>query len=304
MELDTYLSEKQKRRKKRRRYVRLVFALVVVGAVLVGGAWLVFRSPLFRITNIAVAGNNAVSSDSVTTLLQSSVLRDHSFWKSLLGINNILIWPRTLTTSDLAFIPQLASLTITKDYLARTVVANVAERTPFGIWCFVVSGAGGDSAGGGGTGNAAATSPAATTAGAATSSGATMANEDCYWFDSQGVLFGKTFDTQGSLMFSVHDYSQDDRGLGGTILSPEFVPNLISIVNVLRASGVQVNEIALNNISLEEIDVATYNGPALYFSLRFPADEDLAVLQNLMAKPSFSKLQYVDFTVANRAYYK
>ena len=39
-------------------------------------------------------------------------------------------------------------------------------------------------------------------------------------------------------------------------------------------------------------------------SLRFPADDDLAVLQSLMSKPSFNNLQYVDFRVENRAFYK
>ncbi|MGC9598776.1 MAG: hypothetical protein ABSE18_00065 [Minisyncoccia bacterium] len=286
MELDAYLSDKQKKRKKRRRYLYVFLALLVVYMVLVGTAWIAFRSPWLRIKNITVEGNNTVSSDSVTTLLQSSVLRDHNFLKSLLGINNMLIWPSTLATSDLAFIPQLASVTLAKDYLSRTITIEVTERAPFGIWCFV-------------SGIAGPLAPAAVA-----SDTTALENENCYWFDSQGVLFARTFDTQGSQMFSVHDYSQSGRGLGNKILPDEFVPNLVSIVNVIRTSGIQVDDVALKDIGLQEIDVTTYDGPTLYFSLRFPADEDLAVLQNLMAKPGFNTLQYIDFTVENRAYYK
>ncbi len=286
MELGAYLSDKQKKRKRRRRYAYAILACAFVFFLALGTAWVAFRSPWLRIKNITITGNNAVSSDSVTTLLQSSVLRDHNFLKSLLGINNMLIWPSTLATSDLVFIPQLASVALAKDYFSRTVTIEVAERAPFGIWCFV-------------SGISGSLAPAAVASGTAA-----LGNENCYWFDSQGVLFARTFDTQGSLMFAIHDYSQSGRGLNNKVLPDEFVPNFVSIMNVIRASGVQVDDVALKDIGLQEIDVATYDGPTLHFSLRFPADEDLAVLQSLMAKPGFDNLAYIDFTVENRAYYK
>ncbi len=286
MELDAYLSDKQKKRKRKRRYGYAILVCAFIFFLVLGAAWVAFRSPWLRIKNITVEGNSAVSSDSVTTLLQSSVLRDHNFLKSLLGINNMLIWPSTLATSDLVFVPQLASVAIAKDYVSRTVAIEVTERAPFGIWCFVSSISG-------------PLAPAAVASDTASSE-----DENCYWFDNQGVLFSRTFDTQGSLMFAIHDYSQNGRGLNNRALPDEFVPNLISIVNVIRASGVHVDDVALRDIGLQEIDVTTYDGPSLYFSLRFPADEDLSVLQNLMAKPGFNKLQYVDFRVENRAYYK
>lgn len=270
MQLDAYLSEKHKRRRKRRQYAYAVLALTCAALVIIGAAWFMFRSPFVRIVKISVTGNNAVPADAVTALLQSSVLRDHNIWHALLGINNILIWPSALPTSDLALIPQLASITISKDYLSRTVTAQVTERAAVGIWCY--------------TGNA--------------------ASGDCYSFDNGGVLFERTFDTQGGGIIAVHDYSQKDPGLLGKILPDEFVPNLISILNALQASGIRTDQVALQSIDLQQIDVTTADGPALHFSLRFSADEDLPVLQGLMAKPNFSKLQYIDFTVENRAYYK
>ena len=83
-----------------------------------------------------------------------------------------------------------------------------------------------------------------------------------------------------------------------------FVPNMLSVLDAVKASGLTVKEISLNNMGLEELDVSTYNGPDIYFSLRFSAAEDLSVLQGLMQKPNFSSLQYVDFRTENRAYYK
>jgi hypothetical protein len=129
-------------------------------------------------------------------------------------------------------------------------------------------------------------------------------DESCFWFDNTGTLFQKAFDTEGSELFAVHDYAQTGLGVGGKILPDLFISNLISILDTIEASSLTIKEIALNDLSLEEIDVSTYNGPMLYFSLRFSASEDLPVLQELMEKPGFSSLQYVDFRTENRAYYK
>jgi hypothetical protein len=73
---------------------------------------------------------------------------------------------------------------------------------------------------------------------------------------------------------------------------------------VLKESGLSVQAIELNDLSLEEVDVLTANGPELYFSLQFPADEYLPVIQKLMAQSNFDDLQYVDCRTENRLFYK
>jgi hypothetical protein len=275
MEIDSYLSQKHRKRKKRRGYIYGTAFVLFLYAIFWGVAWLVLRSPVFRVDAVVVAGNQDVSTDTVTAILDASVIRSgdavkngQSGVKALLGLENMLVWPSAIPTSDLALAPQLSNITISKDYFSHTVTANVTERTPFAIWCLM------------------------------------NGDQSCYWFDDQGIVFQRTFATQGSALLSVNDYSQTHLGLGATVLPDDFTPNLISILNVLKTSGVNVNQIALNDLSLQEIDVTTYNGPALYFSLRFPADDDLPVLQNLMTTTKFSKLQYVDFRVDNRVYYK
>lgn len=265
-----YLSEKHKRRKKKRIYFSLVIGLFAAYFLFLGLFWIVVRSPLFRMDAVIVKGNQNVAAEDVATLLRASALRDHGFVKALLGFRSMFTWPNTIGSDDLKFIPQLASISITKDYVAHTVTATVAERAPFAIWCLMPK----------------------------------MDDEQCYWFDDNGVAFGRTFDTEGSLVFAIHDYSENKPGLNGKVLPDEFMPNLISIIDVLKESGIGVKEIALNDLGLEEIDVSTYNGPSLYFALRFPAANDGPVLESLMSKPNFGKLQYVDFRIENRAYYK
>jgi hypothetical protein len=192
-------------------------------------------------------------------------------------MNNMLAWPRSLATSDVALVPQLAGITLQKNYGSHTVTAVVAERIPSAIWCAMPS---------------------------TLANGDLSGDESCFWFDDTGTLFQKAFDTEGSELFAVHDYAQSGLAIGGKILPDPFVPNMISILDTLEASGLTAKEIALRDLSLEEVDVSTYNGPALYFSLRFSATEDLSTLQQLMEKPDFNSLQYLDFRTENRVYYK
>jgi hypothetical protein len=276
MQIDRYVADRRRRQKKRRKYFWAVAGFLAVYFIAFGIFYLIVRAPAFQTDKITVEGNSAVPTQEIMDLLQAGVIRrndeltaPNSGLKAMLGFNNLLIWPDTLPTSTIATIPQLAGVTIAKNYFLHTITITVTERQPFAVWC-------------------------------------QMPADDCYWFDSTGIAFEHTLDTAGGAIEVIHDYSSSTAplDLGEPVLSPEFMPNLISILNVLQQSGIGVADISLQDISLQQINVTTAEGPMLYFSLRFSADEDLPVLQNLMAMPGFDKLQYVDFTVENRAYYK
>lgn len=295
MEVDSYISAKQQKRRKREMWFYAAAAFVSAYLVLVGFAWVFLSAPLFRVDAVTVKDNSAVSQGDVIALVESAALRSRGFlyWKAILGYGNMLVWPSSLSAADLSWNPRLASVTLSKNYWTHTITINVTERDPFGVWCFARGAAG-------------AASPIAS-AGSTSSTAAAAApppNENCYLFDESGFIFARTLDTQGSLIYVVHDYSQTPGHISDHILPQEFISNMVSILDVLRASGISVSDITLNDLSLEEVDVATNNGPALYFSLRFPSDEDLQVLESIMTRADFNKLQYVDFRVENRAYYK
>lgn len=282
-QINSYVSDRRKKRQKIRIYLFSVIAFLFIYFIFAGIAWTVLRSPIFRVNQVVIQGNQSVPSADITTLLDASVIKkgdiageSNNGFKALLGFHNMLVWPDTLPTSDLAMTPQLATISLQKDYWAHVVTVNVTEREPFGIWCYD-----------------------------ATTTVADVINgEQCYWFDKTGTIFERAFDTQGSAIPVVHDYSEKARGLNEEILPDEFVPNLISILNVMRETGLTVSAITLPDISLQQINVTIANGPVIYFSLRFPADEDLPVIQNLMGQPGFNKIGYVDATTQNRIYYK
>jgi hypothetical protein len=275
--LEDYLSEKQRKKKMLRRKLWWAFGILTVFFAALLVAWFITESPVFRVDRITVTGNYAVASSDVITLLQASVGLHPTFFSRMLGMGNMLTWPKALRASDVALVPQLASVSIQKNYGDHTLTATVHERAPLAIWCEMPR---------------------------TDAYGNPSGDETCFWFDDTGTLFQKAFDTEGSEIFAVHDYSQTGLGIDGKILPDLFVQNMLSILGAIKASGLTPEEIALHDIGLEEVDVSTYGGPMIYFSLRFNAMEDLPVLQQLLAKPNFNSLQYIDFRTENRAYYK
>jgi hypothetical protein len=294
MQITPYVSDRKKKRKRIRAYFFVTVGLLVLYGIFFATQWVIVRSPLFRVDQVVVQGNSAVASADVITLAEASAPADGDVFRAALTFKNMLLWPDAIPQKELQMIPQLASANISKDFFSHTITITVTERTPFGIWCFSAP-----------TGVMSAVPPASVTSTGATSfGGATNTNAPCYWFDNTGILFEKATETQGSLIYVVYDSAQNPRGLNQKVLADEFLPNFISVLDVLRESGLGVRAIELNDLSLQEVDALTANGPEIYFSLQFPADEYLPVIQKLMLQPSFDGLKYIDCRTQNRLFYK
>lgn len=284
MQIAPYVSDRKKKRKRVRAYFFTTVGLIVLYGIFFITQWFIFHSPIFRVDHVVVQGNSSVPSADVMALAEASAMPRESLFRAALTFQNMLLWPDVIPQSELQMVPQLANVSVDKDYLSHTITLTATERSPFGIWCFSV--------------------PPGATASGATSAIAFNATAPCYWFDNTGTIFEKADETQGDLVFVVYDSAQSPRGLNEPVLSSEFLSNFISIMNVLKGSGLGVRAIELNDLSLEEVDVLTANGPTIYFSLQFPADEYLPVIQKLMLQSNFDTLQYIDCRTQNRLFYK
>lgn len=272
-----YVVEMHDRRKRRRRYVRFAVLAGGIYALALGCLWLVFWSPILRFEKIVVErgmeehagtfGREQVPSrEEVVDLLRGlAFLGGNPLHVTL---DNFLLWPDQFTGDSLRSLPRLKSVVIEKKYSQSALVAKIYGRVPFGIWC--------------------KRSDAV----------------ECFWFDDEGVLFERSVFASGSLIVVVSDYRADRLSVGARAMPQEQMANLFSVLEVLARSNVAPKEINLKNFALQEIEVVTYEGPILYFSLRFPAYDSAAVIGRLKRSPGLGKLHYVDFRVKNRAYYK
>lgn len=284
MQIAPYVSDRKKKRQRIRAYFFVAIGFVVLYALFFIVQWFVFHSPVFRVDTVVVRGNSAVASADIVALAEESAAPGHDFFRAATTFKNMLLWPDVIPQKNMEMIPQLATATIAKDYFSHTVTITVTERVPLGIWCF--------------------SALPSVSSSVATSSVPENFNARCYWFDNNGVLFQKAGETQGDLILVVYDQAQTPRGLNQKVLANGFLPNFMSITNVLRASKLGVRAITLNDLSLQEVDVLTASGPELYFSLQFSADEYLPLIQKLMLLPTFGALRYIDCRTQNRLYYK
>lgn len=253
---------------------RRIHLLSRSGIFLLALAWLAvlallffLRLPLLKVREVSIHGNSYISSARVESLLLARVL-DNSRIKRTMGFRNMLVWPEKMTAEDLKFLPEAASVDVAKDYLHGKISVWVRERAHEGIWCFKKD------------------SPSV-----------------CYWFDAQGVITRTPY-TEGSLILVVNDYSRSGVEPGEPVIEERFLANLFSIFEAVRRMGVNTQEIRLEDLAKEEIAVPIFNGPVMYFSLRFPAENAPAALAAVREKTSLSKLQKIDFRVQNRVYYE
>jgi hypothetical protein len=254
----------------RHRYRALYLGTMIVLAlatIVILGLLVLLRTPLFRVTSVRIEGTTYIPVDQVDTLLKGRVTGS-SWVKNFLGNRNILIWPAEVKASDLKYLPEAQSITIQKSYFHRSIVVIVHERDREGIWCFKQA------------------SPAT-----------------CFWFDGQGMVV-RAPSTEGELVLAVNDYARSGIAYGEPPLASDLFQNLFSIFEALKKMAVVPKEIRLNDLGLQEIQVPTYNGPTLAFSLRFPATNTPAAFKELATKTAIANLQYIDFRVENRLYYK
>lgn len=274
---ELYLPEIQRKRsRRRRRFIAVSFFLLVYLAIL-GCLRLILWTPVFKLKSFEIAGAVSVTKEDLVNFLRQKVL--DAEWKHILGFDNILVWPETLSPEKAShLLPALKNLKIHRNYRERSVRLEVEERNPFGIWCLMKP-----------------------------------ETPECFWFDEEGVILARAPLAEGSLIPSVNDYSQGKIMAGGKVLPGGQIQNFFSILRVIAAARMEVKEIRLEDAALSEIKVLTYGGPTraagpeLYFSLRFPATSALAVLNSFRSATGTSgleKLEYIDFRAENRAYYK
>lgn len=122
------------------------------------------------------------------------------------------------------------------------------------------------------------------------------ATSGCFWFDNEGVLFASASAAEGFLIPKVFDENKFTPAL-----SPE---TLFYVKELARLPTVTPMETIIKENILEEIEVKTLKGPKLYFSLKFTIDNLSEILNKLNKEVKLASLEYIDFRVPGRIFYR
>ncbi len=262
--LSAYLREHG--REKRKRRILRNFILISIGVLFVfdGIGYFIFRTRFFRTSDIQVVGNEEVPTQDVLTAVRAQIFGG-SYSKYIFGFNNILIWPDKFEDID-KLIPKIKSIEVEKSYFKKKIVLRVSERENYGVWCME------------------------------------QGAQRCFSFDNEGIIFSKGMPSEGSLIYNIRDYSDRELGMSLRVLPSEKFNYVKEIFEVVGAAGLNYKYLEIQDLKLEEAKIVSSSGPEILFSLRFSPIFALSAIKEIGG--GINKLQYVDFRVENKVYYK
>ena len=118
-------------------------------------------------------------------------------------------------------------------------------------------------------------------------------------------MFGRVPSAEGSLLLKVHSLNSLPILLGGQILPRvEWIQNMFNTIYIIKSAGENVRNITIKEYALEEWEADLALGSRLLFSLNFIPKNLEGLIQNLEKRFDLMKLDYIDFRVENRIFYK
>ncbi|MDP1688767.1 MAG: hypothetical protein Q8L47_01390 [bacterium] len=271
-------------KKKRRRKAKIILTIFTV--LLVGGGggllYTIYFTNVFRFSSIVLNGASVITKED---LFPGSIM-PYLFGK--VEVTNLLV----------------AKIVVHKNILQKTLVLDVEERKPFGIWCGVY-----DSA----TPVIVSTSASSQESSSSTLSTGTFTKistdldtkdqtANCFWFDVDGLLFAKAPASSGILVKSIYETNGRALEAGSYLLPKTLLNRIFSIFDVLDKSEVRIVKYILPDLKYQEIHAVTSNGAILYFSLRL--DPNFIKDPLLSLKPKLNEIKYVDFRSENKVFYQ
>lgn len=265
----SHFSDLKINRRRRRFLLKLYLSIFVGGLTLAALVWLVINLPLLKFKTISSNASETHIGEKLVEVVKDYV-RKNSLAVNILGPDHFFIWPKSLTGKEIGF-PELEKIDIQKNYFSRALLISILEKDTAGIWCLRKE------------------------------SEPSFAPK-CWLFDHSGKIFKASLSTSGNLIKVVDDYSQENLTLDSKILPDPMAENMVSILDMLSESSLSPQKVEIKDLELQEVEVSTFDGPKIYFSLRRKADAYLGVLNSLAKEPNFANLTYVDLRVESRVY--
>ncbi len=291
--MQLYRPETNPRKKLSLKSKLIIFGIIVlILAFIAGIIYLVRFSSVFKIKKIEISGLPDYSANELTADLKDFLTRQSKI-SNWLGNDNILIWNSGESENFLKTHPQFQEVDISKNYYSHQIDISAKEREKFGIWCAA-------------SGNPMLTesNSASSTYVASNSTTANPPSQNCFWFDNQGVIFSPAPVIQSELFYRVNDLTNRTLNLGDSILPDGEFSNLSKIFDLLSREEINSRTVYLKDLSLEEVDVESPSTPKIYFSLTYDPDYAATAIDALKKSGRWQKIDYVDFTVENRAYFR
>lgn len=257
------------RLKQRRRWLTvLVLAFLVSGGTAGGVFYALFLSRWMAITEVTVNQQSFVSDEEVKE--QVTDYLNEKKWGIVPRSSNIFLADGQSIRALLRnSFPVLKEVTVHKKYFHGLMI-EAKHREAIGIWCF-------------------------------------KKQQECFYFDEEGVAFDQAADSSGTLLLMVEDGARENKKIGERVAEPELTAWLWRLKQAI--DGVKIG-LAKAIIPEEQfrVNIKTTEGWEIYFNELDDLDSQMKALTVFLAnKVSFeqrSQLQYIDVRIPQRVYFK
>lgn len=253
---------------------RLVLSILMGFTVVAVTGYFLFFTPYLQITDISISGLKTVASEEVESLIASIPIgKQATIFQNILSVfqlinvqkqkNIIFFNSNTAQEKVLAQFPVIKSVEIKKEY-PHKLIFDIVERSPTGTWCY---------------------------------------SDRCYYFDEDGVLWGKALKSSGPLLLTVEDKRGDINDL------KEIEPNLLDSINKIIAGfddmGIRVKKMEIPAGLINDLMVHTAEGYYVLADSSSNIDKQLDTLR-IFLKNNGEDLhpEYIDIRLEGRVYYR
>lgn len=161
--------------------------------------------------------------------------------------------------------PIIGSANVTSSFWDRKVTVQVIERRGELIWC--------------------------------------VRSERCFWLDERGIAIEEAPFSEGQLLPIVYSRGEGDVNLGTLPIDEIYFLRVKKILKIISLAGVPLKNLDIYPELLEAKAYAV-KGPFMIFNLRIDPSFAEAPLGHLYKNLGFSKLNYIDFSIENKVFYK
>ncbi len=260
-----YIQDKHERRKRKKNFRLRLVIYGFICVICVVGILFILHSDWYTVREIRIEGDGSEELVVRDVRELTSIYIENRSWFSLLFLNKRSFFG--FNTKGLAeYIsekyPLLANISISKNYFSKTVTITGELREKFALWCSV--------------------------------------DEQCGWFDKNGVVFVDGFLSQGQLINKIISPSSDSIVLGSHIPIEDnaIINDIFLFLENVEAPNKQL---IWDPVHEELICSKQSDYPQIVFSIR---QNPLYALEEFKKIPHKEKLSYVDLRITNRIFYR
>ena len=199
--------------------------------------YVIFRSPLFKISEFVVESSRPIDTDQLVATLKTQVASTRA--GGFFGADHSFAWKNNLNYSA----PEFSGIEIEKTLFSKTLRIRTIPRERFAVWCKTAA--------------VGAVDPETKT---------TLTIPECWWVDTTGVAYESALETTGQLILTVYERRLAPRSAGSQVTSPQALV-CKTMLTTLRDLNLGAKRIVIDR-ELDELQAET-SGALIQFSLRF-----------------------------------